>query len=244
MNPRSDNRRHAMWSAGVMAILFGVTAGMTHADEVRLRNGRTLEIAGHSIEGELIRLSIEGGGEIVLPVTQVLEIRRTPARPAADPVTPVLPSSATHRPDVLVAQEAGPEPDLSDPGSFDRETLRAMAAGIARRHAVDEKLVLAVIEVESHYDARAVSPRGAVGLMQLMPQTASRFDVRDPYDPVENVDGGVRYLRELLDRYSGQVRLVLAAYNAGEDAVEKHSGIPPYRETIQYVSRVLRAIPR
>ena len=118
------------------------------------------------------------------------------------------------------------------------------AARIARKHQVDEGLVLAVIEVESRYDAFAVSPRGAMGLMQLMPETAARFAVRNTFNPVENVDGGVRYLKELLARYSGQVRLALAAYNAGEDAVDQFKGIPPFRETQQYVARVLRALPR
>jgi soluble lytic murein transglycosylase-like protein len=119
-----------------------------------------------------------------------------------------------------------------------------MAARIARRHGVAENLVQAVIEVESRYDPFAVSPRGAMGLMQLMPKTASRLAVTDVFDPVQNVDGGVRYLKELLERYSGQVRLALAAYNAGEDAVERYSGIPPYRETIDYVRRVQRAAGR
>src|SRR5206468_13078609 len=136
-------------------------------------------------------------------------------------------------------------PIAIDPGAvFDRQALRDLASRIARKHQVDEALVLAVIEVESRYDAFAVSPRGAMGLMQLMPQTAERFAVRDAFNPAENVDGGVRYLKELLGRYSGQVRLALAAYNAGEDAVDQFRGIPPFRETQQYVVRVLRAVSR
>jgi soluble lytic murein transglycosylase-like protein len=81
-----------------------------------------------------------------------------------------------------------------------------------------------------------------MGLMQLMPETAARFQVENAFDPVANVDGGVRYLKELLERYSGEWRLVLAAYNAGEEAVERFAGIPPYRETVQYVDRVLREV--
>ena len=131
------------------------------------------------------------------------------------------------------------------PGAvFDRGALRVLAGRIARKHQVDEGLVLAVIEVESRYDAFAVSPRGAMGLMQLMPETASRFAVRNVFDPVDNVDGGVRYLKELLGRYGGQVRLALAAYNAGEEAVDRFRGIPPFRETEQYVVRVLKVLSR
>jgi soluble lytic murein transglycosylase-like protein len=134
--------------------------------------------------------------------------------------------------------------DLLPRGATDRRALMQMASKIARRHGVAEPLVHAVIEVESKYNPKAVSRAGAMGLMQLMPKTADRFSVADAFDPVQNVDAGVRYLKELLERYSGQVRLALAAYNAGEEAVERHGGIPPYRETIDYVRRVQRAATR
>jgi len=127
---------------------------------------------------------------------------------------------------------------------FDGNVLRDLAGRIARLHAVDEGLVRAVIEVESRFDAFAVSPRGAMGLMQLMPKTAQRFAVSNPFDPVENIDGGVRYLKELLGRYEGRIPLALAAYNAGEEAVDRHRGIPPYRETRQYVTRIQRILSR
>ena len=117
-----------------------------------------------------------------------------------------------------------------------------MAGRIARRHRIDEALVRAVIEVESRYDAFAVSPRGAMGLMQLMPKTAQRFSVRNAFDPIENIDGGVRYLGELLERYGGRLHLALAAYNAGEEAVDRFGGVPPYRETEHYVGKVLRLL--
>ncbi len=108
------------------------------------------------------------------------------------------------------------------------------------RHSVDADLVRAVIKTESDFNAAARSSKGAMGLMQLMPDTARLHNVLDAYDPVENVEGGVRHLRMLLDRYQGNLELSLAAYNAGSGAVEKHRGIPPFAETKEYVRRVLR----
>lgn len=110
---------------------------------------------------------------------------------------------------------------------------------IAARHGVAADLVEAVIRVESAFNPRAVSNKGAQGLMQLMPRTASSLGVRDVFDPRENIDGGVRHLRYLLDKYPGNVSLALAAYNAGEKAVDQYGGIPPYAETQQYVQKIL-----
>jgi soluble lytic murein transglycosylase len=109
----------------------------------------------------------------------------------------------------------------------------------AARHGVPERLVSAVIRVESGFNPRAVSPKGARGLMQLMPGTASLLGVRNSFDPRENIDGGVRHLRGLLDRFPNSLPLALAAYNAGEQAVTQHRGIPPYPETQGYVARIL-----
>lgn len=109
-----------------------------------------------------------------------------------------------------------------------------------RRHSVDPNLIHAVIRQESNYDVFAVSVKGACGLMQLMPGTALRFGVSDIFDPAENVEGGVKYLRFLMDRYQNDDVKTLAAYNAGEGAVDQYGGIPPYRETVDYVDRVSR----
>jgi soluble lytic murein transglycosylase-like protein len=107
--------------------------------------------------------------------------------------------------------------------------------------SVEPNLLRAVIVVESGFNSRAVSKRGAVGLMQLMPATASRFGVSNPYDPRQNIHGGAQYLKFLIDRFGQDVRLALAAYNAGEEAVERNGGqIPPFSETMAYVPRVLR----
>ena len=110
----------------------------------------------------------------------------------------------------------------------------------ARRHQVDTALVKAVIRAESDFVPGAVSSAGALGLMQLMPATARLHNVWRVFEPRENVEGGVSHLRYLLDRYGGNLRLALAAYNAGEKAVESHGGVPPYPETVEYLSRVLR----
>jgi hypothetical protein len=225
-----------------LALLTGAASAWTvAADTALLRNGRVLTVSGFRMEGDRLVLSMEGGGEIALPPESVVEIRRAPSVPAVGRMSPPATEGG--------APEGPPSPGEARLAALpieplDRRGLRDLAAHVARRHQVDTALVLAVIEVESQYNPGAISPRGAVGLMQLMPQTATRFAVRHPLDPAENLDGGVRYLKELLQRYDGQVRLALAAYNAGEEAVERFSGIPPYRETVNYVERVRRMMGR
>ncbi len=110
----------------------------------------------------------------------------------------------------------------------------------ASSQGLPSRLVRAVIQAESGYNARAVSNKGCIGLMQLKPSTARELAVKDPYDPEQNVRGGTTYLRQLLDRFENRVELAVAAYNAGPGAVERHGGIPPYAETRDYVQRVMR----
>jgi soluble lytic murein transglycosylase-like protein len=117
--------------------------------------------------------------------------------------------------------------------------LEPMIARHSDAQNLDPKLVRALIQAESGYNARAVSNKGAIGLMQLMPDTASELKIRNPYDPDQNIRGGTLYLRQMLDHFAGKVELAIAAYNAGPGAVEKHRGIPPFAETRDYVRRVL-----
>lgn len=112
----------------------------------------------------------------------------------------------------------------------------------AERHAVAPALVESVIRVESNFQPRAVSPKGARGLMQLMPETAAQLGVRNVFDARENIEAGVRHLRHLMDRYQGNTSLALAAYNAGVDAVARYGGVPPYAETRAYVARILSMV--
>lgn len=118
--------------------------------------------------------------------------------------------------------------------------LDPLIARYSRQHRLHPALIRAVIKAESDFDAMAVSRAGAVGLMQLMPQTAVRMDVRDLYDPDQNIGGGTKYLRQLLDRFHGNLPLALAAYNAGENLVDRYRALPPIDETRQYVRKVLR----
>lgn len=159
---------------------------------------------------------------------EVLKVTQRPAR------TPTCPGDR---------QEQGPRTvrvrPTSGPAS---EEIAGLVRDLAPQYRLDPNLVLAVIEAESGFDPKALSPKNAQGLMQLIPETASRFGVEDVWDPEQNLHGGMAYLRWLLDRFDGDVELALAGYNAGPKAVERHGGIPPYTETQTYVARIIRRI--
>jgi len=153
-------------------------------------------------------------------------------------LTAILRRIAQIDPDAPQAVEP-PHPGGSSSARFDD-----LIAESASRWHVDKALVKAVVANESAFDPRATSIAGAQGLMQLEPQTAGELGVGDPYDAAQNLTGGTRYLRGLLDRFHGNVRLALAAYNAGPGAVEKYGGVPPYAETRAYVDNVLESYRR
>ena len=145
--------------------------------------------------------------------------------------------SSAYRP--VAAAMAAPRP--SRPSSpCEDDVYAGEIAEASARYAVPERLIWAVIRVESGFDRRAVSPKGARGLMQLMPETAAILGVRDPFDPRQNIHGGTRHLRSLMERFRHDVRLAVAAYNAGEKPVAQYRGVPPYPETREYVTQVMR----
>jgi soluble lytic murein transglycosylase-like protein len=143
---------------------------------------------------------------------------------------------------VISPQDMTQSGDRYDPSLLARASqYDAIIEKAASSNSVEANLLRAVIVVESGFNSRAVSKRGAVGLMQLMPATATRFGVSNPYDPRENVHAGARYLKFLMDRFGQDIRLALAAYNAGEEAVDRNGGqIPPFTETMAYVPKVLK----
>ncbi|MSO18868.1 MAG: lytic transglycosylase domain-containing protein [Acidobacteria bacterium] len=149
-------------------------------------------------------------------------------------------------PDELIITEALGDPSTAPESSSQdiptvprgRDYIAELVSDAARRHQVDADLVHAIVRVESNYNPYAVSNRGARGLMQLIPATARRFGVMDSFDPRSNLDGGIRYLKYLMGMFKGDVRLSLAAYNAGEMAVTRNGGVPPYRETQNYIRKI------
>lgn len=201
------------------ACLAASGQGLASAEIVYLQGGRTLSVRSHRYEGDRIVLQMRSGGEILCDAALV-------ERVAPDEVPYVEPEQALLPLSVVSGLPGG--------GSRPFESL---IEPLANRHGVDANLVHAVVAVESNYRPGARSPKGAMGLMQLMPATARQYGVSDAYEPAANLDAGIRHLRSLLERFD--LPLALAAYNAGEAAIRRHGGIPPFAETRSYVRRVL-----
>lgn len=210
----------------VLGFLLGAACRPCRAGETAtLRNGFTLHYERRESVGETTRLYLTQSTDNFVDVhsDDIIEIEADKAPATAPPAPPpsVLPSVVHH------------------PVQLD-EALSAAS----RKNNVSPDLLRSVIRVESGFNPNARSAKGALGLMQLMPATAARMGVRDVFDPQQNLDGGARYLKELLNRYHNNLNFALAAYNAGPERVEAYHGVPPFQETITYVNRIVRDFNR
>jgi soluble lytic murein transglycosylase-like protein len=197
---------------GILISIFALLALLpvtARADYAVLRSGARLHITSYERNGDSIHLVIDGGTADV-PADSVVNIEPEDFFPA----NPAELRSA-------ISSHYG-----------------SMVRASARRHGVDEYLILSVIEAESNFNPHAVSRRNAQGLMQLVPATAARYSVANIFDPAQNIEAGTHYLKDLLGQFHGNVRLALAAYNAGPDMVTRYGGIPPFPETRAYVRRI------
>ncbi len=211
------HRFHSLLSttAVIAAVVAAVAllAPRAQGDYAVLRSGARLHITGYQRLGDSVHLTVEGG-EVVIAASDLESIEPEETFPAS----------------------ANP----SIPG---REPYAALILAAAQKYGLDEKLLARVIAVESNFNPEAVSRKRALGLMQLLPETASRYSVSNVFDPAENIEGGARYLRDLLDRYHGNLKLALAAYNAGPETVERYGGLPPFAETQNYVRKIASGLP-
>ena len=216
------------WTA--LIVSFAMTAlPCRAADSAVLRNGFSIHHERRQVIGAITRLFVDGDNSsfVDIPTSEIDHFEAVPDQPVA----PLNKQSSQE-----LAQHAQP---VQRPIDLN-EVIRS-ASGTYR---LDPDLVNSVIRAESGFNVRAVSPKGAQGLMQLMPGTASQLGVRNTFDPQANVEGGTRYLRELLERYNFDLIKALAAYNAGPHRVEQYGGVPPYYETKAYVARIVRDFNR
>jgi hypothetical protein len=206
----------------LVCTLAGLTLSASAADLAVLRNGFSLRHERREQLGSNTRLYLNANdntGYIDVPTDQISSFERD--------TTPPPP----------VVQEKKPQPATVP-------DVKRIVSAASDRHQVDADLIASVIRAESNFNPRAVSPKGAQGLMQLMPGTATQLGVNNAFEPETNVDAGTRYLRDLLIRYNGDIPRALAAYNAGAHRVQKYQGVPPYRETHAYVARIIRDFNR
>ena len=208
------------------SVLLLAVSSLASAEIVFLTSGRTLSVKAHRESGDSITLTLRSGGEVTCDKTLVEKIVPDEV-PHPDPIASVVEAVRTQAPAERGAGlKVTPYTDL--------------IVNTAQAYGVDPILVQALVQVESNFQPRARSSKGAMGLMQLMPSVAKEYRVRNAYDPKANVEAGVQKLKSLLEKYGAEgVNLALAAYNAGEGAVTRFNGVPPYRETQSYVTRIL-----
>lgn len=192
----------------LIPVLLLGAATCARADYAVLRSGERLHITSYEREGDTIHLVVPGG-RVDMPAEEIASIEPE---------------------DTFAPNPTAPPPTVGP--------YAALIRAAASKHGVDENLIACVIAEESNFNPKALSRKMAAGLMQLLPSTAARFAVRDVFDPAENIDAGTRYLKELLGLYRGDVKLALAAYNAGPEMVTRYGGVPPYNETRNYVKHI------
>lgn len=217
-----------VWTAVWTAIL--VATSPVAADLVVTSEGGVLKVVAWEIEGDWARLHLSGSGVLTLPMARIERIVDDELVPESE-------------------MQAPPPETVLEIGFKEGDTVPDVPYGelifeTARRFELSPALVTAVIRAESAFDVEAVSPKGARGLMQLMPATAERFGVSESllFEPASNVEAGVRYLSWLSERFDAEVPRVLAAYNAGEANVDRYDGVPPFRETQNYVKKVMEEL--
>jgi hypothetical protein len=205
------------------------------AELVILVDGNVMKAAGYEAEGDMAKVTLAGGGRIFMPIDRVERVIEDEYIPP--PPEPLKPAEALAQ---AVEEAALPLRFDEAQAKVPEGPYGSMIFEAAKRHSVNPQVVAALIRAESAGRARAVSHKGARGLMQLMPATAERFGTRKEklYDPKENIEAGIRYLSWLVEQFPNDLSKVLAAYNAGENAVLRYGGIPPYRETREYVRRI------
>ena len=207
---------------------------VARADIVVFKNGRTMSVKTCQVDGDMATLRLREGGEVTFPAAIV-------ARVEPDEVPYPEPGTGSGEPGTVDAAAApAPAPDLVSEGVLAARPYAELISSVSATHHVDARLVHAVIEQESNYEARARSKKGAKGLMQLMPETARQYGVRNSYDPKANLEAGIRHLQDLMSRL--ELPLALAAYNAGEATIKRFGGLPPYAETQAYVRNILRRV--
>jgi Transglycosylase SLT domain len=204
-------------------LLLVTAAAPAYAELVFFQSGRAMSVRAIRSENDEVVLQLRGGGDVHCDQSLIVRVE---------------PDEVEYPEEVAEASPLTGEPDAPEIP----EAFRELVTSTAAKHGVDARVVNALIQVESAYRSRAVSPKGARGLMQVMPTTGRQYGALDLFDPKVNVDAGVRHLKKLLSRYD--LPLALAAYNAGEAAVDRFGGIPPFRETQNYVTRILRILSR
>jgi soluble lytic murein transglycosylase-like protein len=214
------------WIAATI-VVFGALATASAAELAVLQNGFTIRHERHVVQGEFTRLYTGASAKefIDIPTAQITSY-------APDDTPASLPETAP----AIALAAAQPQKQVPQQKPVD---VNALMQGAGAKHGLDPDFIASVVHAESGFNARAVSPKGAQGLMQLMPNTAAQLGVKDSFDAEANVDAGTKYLRALLDQYNGDVHKALAAYNAGSHRVDQYHGIPPYRETQAYVRRIV-----